>query len=89
MMRAKMVVASVSRNKMTEGPEAGKTCSERVYFRPVCKREGYDSTGLDENNTFAKYTPNGEAFFDILNPALFDKFENGQEFYVDFTPVAK
>lgn len=86
-MRAKMRVASVSRNKATEGPNAGNTVSERVYFHCVSKSGGYPADGADENNTFAKWTPNGEAHYDIANPALFDKFENGQEFYVDFTPV--
>lgn len=86
-MRAKMRVASVTRNKMTEGPEAGKTTSERVQFRCVSKADGYPADGSDENNTFAKWTPNGEAFYDINNPALFDKFDAGQEFYVDFTPA--
>lgn len=86
-MRAKMVVASVTRNRATEGPNAGQTISERVYFTCVHKKDGYGQDGADENNTFAKFTPNGSATYDIQNPALFDKFENGQEFYVDFTPA--
>lgn len=88
-MRAKMRVSSISRTVNTNsGTDAGRTTSERVYFHCVSKSNGYPADGSDENNTFAKWTPMGEANFVINNPALFDQFENGQEFYVDFTPAA-
>jgi hypothetical protein len=37
-----------------------------------------------EDNTFARYTPGGNLELSITNPALFDKLEKGQKFYVDF-----
>jgi len=76
-MRAKMEVTGV---------ESFQT-HERVSFRAVAKNGGYPEDGSDEDNTFAKFTPNGEAKFSIANPALFGKFEAGQRYYVDFTPA--
>ena len=47
----------------------------------------YPADGSDENNTFAKWTPAAEMKISVANPALWDKFKPGDEFYVDFTPV--
>jgi hypothetical protein len=80
-MRAKMKVLNVV--KPTN--QAGAPICELVTFTAVCKKEGYDSTGEDENNTFAKWTPTADANFTITNPALFDKFLAGEEYYVDFS----
>lgn len=88
MMRAKMRVSKVERVTATAGPDAGKTTSETVAFQCVCKSDGYPPDGTDENNSFARWTPYGEARYGITNPALFDKFEEGQTYYVDFTPAA-
>lgn len=30
---------------------------ETLTFNPVCKPDGYDSQGLDEDNTYSKFTP--------------------------------
>jgi hypothetical protein len=77
-MRAKVVCREV---KVFEG-------SENVTFRPVCKQDGpYPADGLDENNTFAKYSPSGEFSLLIANPALLGVYKPGQAFYVDFTPT--
>ncbi|WP_219928724.1 hypothetical protein [Aliiroseovarius pelagivivens] len=51
----------------------------------VSKSEGYDETGDDENNTYAKWSPSASFEIDIRNPNLFGKFVVDQEFYVDFT----
>lgn len=81
-MRAKMV-AYVSQNKN----EQGEVTSEQMSFTCVAKN-GYDETGLDEDNTFAKWSPSGGATMTVLNPALFGKIKSGEKFYVDFTPAA-
>lgn len=83
LMCAKMRVRSVSR---TVGDD-GKVASEAVEFSAVAKNESYPPDGLDENNTFAKFTPNAHLAITIANPALFGKLAPGQVFYVDFTPV--
>ena len=86
-MRAKMRVSRVQSNKYSSPAGDGKTTSERVEFQCVAKSEGCPADGSDENNTFARWTPNGNAMYDIQNPDLFGKFQEGQEFYVDFTPA--
>ncbi len=76
MMRAKMYIAKV------EG--------QRLEFRCVTSSDKpYGPNGESEDNTFARYTPFGEAKFDITNPELQDKFSVGDTFYVDFNKIAK
>lgn len=77
-MRAKLKVARV------EGVGNGV---EELLFTAVSKNDGYPEDGSDENNTFAKWTPFAELKMSITNPDLIGKFSEGQEFYVDFTPV--
>ena len=82
-MRAKMV-ASVTQTKN----EAGDVVQESMSFTCVAKSDGpYPADGLDENNTFAKWSPQGGASVTCLNPALFGKIKSGDKFYVDFTPA--
>ena len=76
-MRAKLRVSGVV-------PYDG---GENLSFSAVSKNEGYPEDGSDENNTFAKFTPSAELNMTVNNPNLLGKFEVGQEFYVDFTPV--
>lgn len=74
-MRAKLKVSSV---EIFEH-------SERVKMSAVGKKDGYSDGGLDENNTFAEFTPLAELDMQITNPELKGKFKPGQEFYADFT----
>lgn len=77
MMRAKLIVSGVT--------QFGE--NERLNFNAIGKNTGYDNTGLDENNTFAKYTPSANLEMYVNNPALVGKFKVGDKFYVDFTPA--
>ncbi|QAB30911.1 hypothetical protein [Pantoea ananatis] len=43
------------------------------------------TTGSPENEEWSKYTPGGQISIHISNPAAFNKFEQGKEYYVDFT----
>lgn len=61
---------------------------ERLVFNAVGANK-YDSTGLDEDNTFAKYSPTANLSIVIANPALLGRFKPGQTFYVDFTEVSE
>jgi hypothetical protein len=77
-MRAKMVVTSV----------VGNGVSETVNFNAVSKSDGpYPADGLDENNSFAKWSPSATLSICITNPALVGKLKQGDTFYLDFTPV--
>jgi hypothetical protein len=79
MMRAKLRVARIEK---CEG-----IVQENLTFYAVSKSDGYPEDGSDENNTFARWTPSAELKISIQNPNLIRKFTEGQEFYVDFTPV--
>ena len=79
-MRAKMRVMSVTKY----GDPVNQV---NLTFAAVGKSEGYPADGSDEDNTFARYTPNAAMQITIQNPALLDKFEEGKKFYVDFHPA--
>lgn len=92
-MRAKLRVHFVQVQKQSLNAEgkydpAGTpaTCSEVLHMSAVCAPK-YDASGLDEDNTFAKYSPSATLMINVANPALFGKFEVGQAYYVDFTPA--
>ena len=83
-MRAKVWVANVETHK----DQLGNVFQESLYFHAVGANQ-YDSTGLDENNTYAKYTPNATFHMAVTNPNLFGIFVKGDEYYVDFTKIEK
>lgn len=74
-MRAKLKISNLTRHEN----------SLQLHFRAVCANQ-YPSDGSDENNTFARWTPQAVLSMSITNPILLDSFTLGQEFYVDFTP---
>lgn len=78
-MRAKMVVCTVQPSF-----SGADLAGELLTFSPVAKND-YRSDPLDENNTFAKYTPSANLSLFIANPALFGKFRPGEAYYLDFT----
>ena len=44
--------------------------------------------GGDENKAFFKSTPNGNITLSIVNLPAAEMFEQGKDYYVDFTPAA-
>lgn len=74
-MRAKMTVSKVER----------VVGGDRVTFNAVCRSDKYPEDGRDEDNTYAKFSPQAELTIFIANPALLGKHEPGEKFYVDFT----
>jgi hypothetical protein len=77
-MRAKLCV--------TEAQSFGQN-QQKLKLVAVPRVEGYSGEGLDEDNTFARFTPSAELVISIQNPALLGKFALGDKFYVDFTKV--
>ncbi|MDK4704318.1 hypothetical protein PH562_18845 [Rhizobium sp. CNPSo 4062] len=73
-MRAKMRVTEVNR---FEG-------SDRLKMVAVAKSGSYPESGYDEDNTYAKFSPQGELTITVANPALLGKIEPGKRFYLDF-----
>lgn len=41
----------------------------------------------DENRMFGTATPHGDLSMTIVNPDASAEFEQGKEYYIDFTPV--
>lgn len=58
--------------------------SERFHFNAVCAKS-YPADGSDEDNTYAKFSPQAEFSISITNPALLGQFKVGEKYYVDFT----
>lgn len=83
MMRAKMKVS-----KVTRYPQEGEHSHDFVEWVAVAKTGSYPADGSDENNSFARWTPNASLSMTIANPALLGKFSVGDTFYVDFTETA-
>lgn len=82
-MRAKFQIYSVASNL----DHTGEKGSETLGMNPVCKSGAYPPDGLDEDNTFAKWSPSGNLSLTITNPALWGQFKPGQKFYLDFSPA--
>jgi hypothetical protein len=74
-MRAKFVVSEVKRYENIE----------QLSMNAVCKSGGYGEDGLDEDNTYAKFSPSGQLTLTVANPVLFGKFNPGEKYYLDFT----
>ena len=72
-IRAKFVCESKMHN--TTDPTMGQIILRAVY------------QGSAENQQFFNMTPNGLLQMGVLNPAAFDQFEPGNEYYLDITPA--
>ena len=87
-MRAKVRVASVTPPSVTVSPGCEMAPAQTIVAHPVCRDGGYPSDGSDENNSFAKWSPSGRFEITITNPALSNRIQVGDVFYVDFTPAS-
>lgn len=71
-VRAKM---TVTQNKPQADPE----------FVDVVLTAVYTTDPDDPNHSWSKYTPTGQIFMTITNPAAHSQFELGKTYFVDFT----
>ncbi len=78
-MTAKVTVTSV--NKLSD-------THERVTFCGVTSKP-FDENGFNDDNTFAKYSPQLDLSITIANPNLLGIHEHGQKYYLDFVPADK
>lgn len=46
-----------------------------------------DAVCDEQNKSWAQYTPCGSVQMSIDNPTALDRFEQGQTYFVDFTPA--
>lgn len=79
-MRAKFELKSVytEENKRDGG--------EILQFSAVTEKP-FDEHGKNDDNDFARWTPNGELTMTVTNPNLWGKFSVGEKYYLDFTKV--
>jgi hypothetical protein len=77
-MRAKLRIGAIVKHSEN---------SETLRFFGVSKSTNYPVDGSDEDNTFAKFSPSVNLELQLANPELLGKFNVGDTFYVDFTPV--
>ncbi len=84
MMRAKMTLTRVHTHRV-DGKSDGAVYQEDLEFRAVPRSDGYGNDGSDENNTYAKFTPNAFLGMSVSNPALFGKFKVGEMYYLNFS----
>jgi hypothetical protein len=47
----------------------------------------YDINNSKEDNDFSKFTPSGNAYFNITNEVVLEKLEVGKKYYFDITEV--
>ena len=64
----------------------------RAKFKCDYKKDSYVSfspvySGSEENESFFKATPGGEIRLHVVNQPAFDAFQEGKEYYIDFTPA--
>jgi hypothetical protein len=85
-MRAKMQVGFVAEHFYGAKGEDGKPTKsqETLTMQAVCASK-YPEDGLDEDNTFAKFSPSASFSITIANPALFGAFKVGEKYYLDFS----
>ena len=76
-MRAKFYVAGVSNDNHGEN---GAKSGESVSLSPVIAADGNN-----ENTSFSNATPSGQLNMHISNPEAWGFFEQGKEYYIDFT----
>lgn len=84
-MRAKMKLETITSSRYRAEDKFGEQ-SETLKFRAVAAKS-YNSDGMDEDNTYAKFSPSGTIELTVANPALLGKFNPGETYYIDFTPV--
>jgi hypothetical protein len=78
-MRAKLRIATITQME---------SC-EVLKMNAVARSSQYPEDGSDEDNTYAKFSPQATFDITVANPALLGKFKAGEKYYVDFTLADK
>lgn len=84
-VRAKFVCYNVKKSESAyrdSRDQYVKSEARSFSFRPV-----YSDDPNSENKKFWEATPGGRLELECVNQEVWDKFEVGKEYYLDFTPV--
>lgn len=73
-MRAKFKITNINQISETQ---------EQLNFSAVTEAP-FDAEGASEDNSFAKFTPDGHLTMMVTNPNLIGKFAVGEKYYLDF-----
>lgn len=73
------MIAKFSLNKVESLVNA-----EILHFSAVTDKS-YDPDGYSDDNTFSKWTPQGELKMTVTNPALLNQLKAGDKYYLNFT----
>lgn len=87
-MRAKLYVTGIEERFSGDTKAGNSKSSETLHMSAVAAKE-YPADGSDEDNTYAKWSPNATFTICVNNPALFGQFKVGEKYYVDFTQAAE
>ena len=82
-MRAKARVQSITSYK----DDTGNVTAEALSFSFPAKDGAYPHDGSDEDQQFAKYSPQANLSITIANPNLIGAYKEGDTFYLDFVPI--
>jgi hypothetical protein len=72
------------------GGDGTQHTNEIIQMRAVqgnAVSKGYPENGADEDNTYAKFSPDADFRLNVANPALFGQFKPEQKFYIDLIPA--
>lgn len=83
-MRAKVKITGIIPHM---GGAGGEVISEQITFAFPSKDGPYTADGSDEDQQFARYTPNASLSMTVNNPELIGKFKTGEKFYLDFQKI--
>lgn len=78
MVRAKFKVDSVTQDRYADD---GSVTAEQIEMSAVYGEDG------SANAEWSKWTPSGQFRMHVTNPSVFGQFEQGKEYYLDFTPA--
>lgn len=82
-MRAKFLVSTLAYNAPGNDATAFSLNMNAVGGDKV--QHGYPEDGVDEDNTFARWSPSGSLSLYVANPDLIGKIKEGEKYYLDFT----
>ena len=83
-MIAKFQVMQVEDVNIADATRPPEIIAQRLTFQAVSEKP-FHQDGTSDDNSFAKWTPDGKLTMTVNNPALFGKLKVGEKYYLTFT----